>query len=1481
MIIDGDGEALAAENEGEDERCAEGEPLVLDEEDFTCQECSDKQIAPIPITPSQREVDDHNVDHLPYRSWCRFCVMGRAVGEAHRSKEEDESKRAVITFDYLFITRGRHDERCVDTRDEVKGKEVLLKILVVKDTKSKTVFAHVVSRKGADQEAVRRMVEDIRWLGYTAVGLKADNERAIAKLLHETLKAAKLEIAELESVTEEKPVSYDSKSNGAIEIAVRQVQGLLRTHKASLEGALSCKVPTRHPVIAWLVEHVAMLITARVRGTDGRTAWQRARGKPFGKRLLCFGEMCLYKLNIKDPKQDDGKIEPRWKLAPFMGYDRHSNEYVLAEGENLKRSRTVQRVPRAQQWDWKALQSIAVLPGERRTTPMEFPSRQGVPLPEEIKEKLRVAKQVFLRKKDFENFGKTPGCRRCEIDSERGWGNTKLPHSRECRVRIEAKLEETEDGRRRLEEAKKRADRWTAEQYEGAPAEEDAEPEPPEHDARLEPPDDHVDPREGVPGPETPREDADMAMLLEAVPYEEQKMIKMKDREIMEIVRQLGGQGQAYRRERTRALRPLLSEIYSAPRVTAAAKLLPGLGIIPGFALDLTTLAEDGKPWDFDQAERRAQARQKIIDEKPMFLIGSPMCTAFSSWQALNAQTRDPQDVRRDYTRAMVHLRFVCELYALQYESGRYFVHEHPAGAQSWNEGCIHELLQQAGVSKVVIDQCQYGQQTPEGEPMKKPTTLMSNAPELLKAMNKRCDGRGGRCSRARGGAHATVSGRLARLSAVYPFEMCRSILVGCRNQLRADGRLLAGVIGIQHPEADMSDEALQRRCERLWLLEIEEECLMAHDGTVYRDALTGQPLQPELVREARRKELEYFTAKGVWVKRSRDEAFKEQGKAPISVKWVDVNKGDDERPNYRSRLVAREIRRAGEDPFFSPTPPLESIRLILSLAATDLPGHAPHDRDPQSPTRTQISVLDIARAYFNAKVDPRDAIYVDLPDEDPDKRRGLCGKLLCHMYGTRAAGDGWHDDYSTRLVGMGFERGDASACVFRHAAKKISCSVYGDDFTSEGPKDGLDWFKGELEKHYELTESARLGPGAEDDKEGRILNRVVRWTPEGLEYEADPRQAEKLAEQMGLSGANPTATPGLKPTFDQLQAEEPLPQEKHRVFRGVAARANYLSADRPEIQFAAKEICRWMAKPTTGGVLAVKRLVRFLEGHRRLVFRYPWQAAGRVDVYSDTDWAGCPKTRKSTSGGCLMLGSHLLKSWSCTQGQISLSSGEAEFYGVVRAAGTGLGFRALLSDLGVPLPLRVWTDSTATMGICGRQGLGKLRHVDTQCLWIQQRIRDGSIELRKVRGEVNPADLFTKHLPSRDKVRHLLLLFNCHYADGRPESAPQLKRAGDGLSPVLGVERTSEEPTVEIEGRRYPGVWIDGELVPEAYCHDERFLPHEQGDDLDALFPRARAAPSPGDEDIAQDEHWLRRGWAIGCWSKWKATRIHSEIPL
>ena len=125
-----------------------------------------------------------------------------------------------------------------------------------------------------------------------------------------------------------------------------------------------------------------------------------------------------------------------------------------------------------------------------------------------------------------------------------------------------------------------------------------------------------------------------------------------------------------------------------------------------------------------------------------------------------------------------------------------------------------------------------------------------------------------------------------------------------------------------------------------------------------------------------------------------------------ITVKWVDTNKGDDEQPNYRSRLVAREIRRKGEDSIFAPTPPLESLRTILMLAATPTLW-APAWVQQEGPHRMQVSFIDISRAYFNAKTSEEHPVYVELAPEDPDFGKGPCGRLNVHMYGTRMAADG------------------------------------------------------------------------------------------------------------------------------------------------------------------------------------------------------------------------------------------------------------------------------------------------------------------------------------------------------------------------------------------------------------------------------------------------------------------------------------------
>ena len=135
------------------------------------------------------------------------------------------------------------------------------------------------------------------------------------------------------------------------------------------------------------------------------------------------------------------------------------------------------------------------------------------------------------------------------------------------------------------------------------------------------------------------------------------------------------------------------------------------------------------------------------------------------------------------------------------------------------------------------------------------------------------------------------------------------------------------------------------------------------------------------------------------------------------------------------------------------------------------------------------------------------------------------------------------------------------------------------------------------------------------------------------------------------------------------------------------------------------------------------------------------------MDARVDTDHAGCLKTRRSTNGGALMHGLHTIKSWSSTQSVIALSSGEAEYYGVVKGASVLLGALSLCKDLGIEMKGRVHTDSSAAKGMASRRGLGKTRHIDTQYLWVQERLSSGSFTLHKEGTNDNVGDLFTKHL--------------------------------------------------------------------------------------------------------------------------------------
>ncbi len=139
------------------------------------------------------------------------------------------------------------------------------------------------------------------------------------------------------------------------------------------------------------------------------------------------------------------------------------------------------------------------------------------------------------------------------------------------------------------------------------------------------------------------------------------------------------------------------------------------------------------------------------------------------------------------------------------------------------------------------------------------------------------------------------------------------------------------------------------------------------------------------------------------------------------------------------------------------------------------------------------------------------------------------------------------------------------------------------------------------------------------------------------------------------------------------------------------------------------------------------------------------------------------------------MLGSHAIKHWATTQNIFAISSGESEYYAVVKSASQAIGLQSMQNDINVSLSgIEIKTDASAAIGIASRRGLGRVRHIEVAQLWIQEKVAQGKLKLIKVPGQVNLADACTKHVPND------ILLYHCehtmqHAQPGRHSLMPNI----------------------------------------------------------------------------------------------------------
>ena len=195
---------------------------------------------------------------------------------------------------------------------------------------------------------------------------------------------------------------------------------------------------------------------------------------------------------------------------------------------------------------------------------------------------------------------------------------------------------------------------------------------------------------------------------------------------------------------------------------------------------------------------------------------------------------------------------------------------------------------------------------------------------------------------------------------------------------------------------------------------------------------------------------------------------------------------------------------------------------------------------------------------------------------------------------------------------------------------------VHGDDYLCTGDESQLLWLESSLKSRYEIK-SVMLGGGKDDEQEMRVSNRIITWTPQGIAYEPDQRHVEIILNELALENAKPVNTPWCTETQAREEDNTSLEGSEATKFRSIIARANYLAMDRPDIQFTVKEISRNMAKPNKGCWGKLKRLGRYLKGRGRLRWMFKWQDEDdRLKVFSDSDWARCKATRRSTVAGVI-----------------------------------------------------------------------------------------------------------------------------------------------------------------------------------------------------------------------------------------------------
>ena len=293
-------------------------------------------------------------------------------------------------------------------------------------------------------EKVLEFMDECGDLGGDVI-VKKDQEPAIEVLVQDIVSMRGDERGK-RTVVEESPVGSHA-SNGIVERAVQGIEGQIRVMKSALEARLQRKVATERRIVMFMAEYGAHLMNRLEVGKDGKTAYERSRGKRGKVVGVEFGEKLIYKTKTGTKME---KINARWELGIFAGVRRRSGEMWIATKEGMKKARSVRRIPEEQRWSVDCLDWVKNVPwnkgdgeegdGEIPEEKLEEGSEREVKDGGVVYVNVRdpIPREFYIKQEDGVTHGYTRGCPGCS-----SWfkGKSRKPHSEKCRDRFRDVME--------------------------------------------------------------------------------------------------------------------------------------------------------------------------------------------------------------------------------------------------------------------------------------------------------------------------------------------------------------------------------------------------------------------------------------------------------------------------------------------------------------------------------------------------------------------------------------------------------------------------------------------------------------------------------------------------------------------------------------------------------------------------------------------------------------------------------------------------------------------------------------------------------------------------------------------------------------------------------------------------------------------------------------------------------------------------------